>query len=352
MRYQLFGRSGLRVSELCLGAMTFGESWDWGASKAVSRALVDRFMDRGGNFIDTANIYTDGESEAFLGEILAGRRERVVLASKYTLARQPGNPNAAGSHRKNLTESLHASLERLRTDYIDLYWVHAWDFLTPVEETMRALDDAVRAGKILYVGVSDAPAWAIAQANTLAWCRDWTAFAGVQLQYNLIERSAERELLPMARELGLSVCAWSPLAGGALTGKYRGQRHDAERGARYDVSELSGLLGVDEQRAMAIVDTLLEVADAEGRQPHQVALNWIRQAEHGVPLIPIIGARSEAQLEENLAILDFTLSAEAIAQLDAVSRMSLGFPHDFLDRVKPMVYGDRWEAIDTRIRTR
>lgn len=341
MRYQIFGRSGLRVSELCLGAMTFGEAWNWGASEDETARIVDVYFDRGGNFIDTANAYTNGESEAFLGRILDGRREKAVLATKYTLSRDLENANASGNHRKNLTESLEASLKRLNTDYIDLYWVHAWDFLTPVEETMRALDDMVRAGKVLYVGVSDAPAWMVARANTLAEWRDWSPFIGLQIQYNLIERTSDRDLLPMAEALDIGVCAWSPLAGGALTGKYLNTKKDEARGARYDVTELDALLGVHSERAVAIIETLIARAEAEGRKPHQLALKWIQSKSAGSPLIPIIGARSADQLADNLGILDFDLSPETQTALDAASAIELGFPHDFInsEMVQTMVRG-------------
>ena len=229
MEYRFFGRSGLRVSELALGTMTFGEAWNWGASQQESAAILDAYLDRGGNFVDTANVYTNGQSENFLGATMADRRGRIVLSTKYTLAREEGNPNAAGSHRKNLKESLDASLRRLNTDYIDIYWVHIQDAFTPIDETMRALDDAVRAGKVLYVGISDAPAWWVARANTLAEWRDWSRFVGLQIQYNLIERTSERELIPMAEALDIAVCAWSPLAGGALTGKYLKSAQDSAR---------------------------------------------------------------------------------------------------------------------------
>ena len=220
MRYKLLGNSGLRVSELCLGTMTFGEDWGWGASKEDSRALFDAYREAGGNFIDTANFYTGGTSERFVGEFIASERDRFVVATKYTLTMRPGDPNASGNHRKNMIQSVEASLRRLGTDYIDLYWLHAWDYLTPVEEVMRGLDDLVRAGKVLYVGVSDTPAWIVSQANTLAALRGWTPFVGLQIEYSLIERTVERELLPMAEAFGLTILAWSPLGSGVLTGKY------------------------------------------------------------------------------------------------------------------------------------
>jgi aryl-alcohol dehydrogenase-like predicted oxidoreductase len=230
MRYRLLGKSGLRVSELCLGTMTFGEEWGWGSSKDESRKILDAFFEAGGNFIDTANVYTNGTSETQLGEFLKGDRERVVLATKYTNSRQSNDPNGAGNQRKNMVQAVEASLKRLQTDYIDLYWLHIWDRITPIEEVMRAFDDLVRQGKVLYVGVSDMPAWVIARANTLAELRDWTPFVGLQIEYSLIERTVERELLPMASSLGLGVTAWSPLAGGALTGKYLKDQKQAAEG--------------------------------------------------------------------------------------------------------------------------
>ncbi|HEY5765110.1 MAG TPA: aldo/keto reductase, partial [Candidatus Deferrimicrobiaceae bacterium] len=223
MRYKLLGRSGLRVSEICLGAMTFGEEWGFGASREESRRIFDAFADAGGNFIDTANMYTNGTSERFTGEFLGESRDRFVLATKYTLSMRADDPNASGNHRKNLVQSLEASLSRLRTDYIDLYWLHAWDFMTPVEEVMRALDDVVRAGKVRYIGVSDTPAWIVSRANTLAELRGWTPFIGLQIEYSLIQRTVERELIPMANDLDIAVTAWGAIGGGVLSGKYSGK---------------------------------------------------------------------------------------------------------------------------------
>jgi aryl-alcohol dehydrogenase-like predicted oxidoreductase len=348
MKYHLFGRSGLRVSELCLGSMTFGEAWKWGGSKEQVERTIDAYLERGGNFIDTANIYTNGESETFIGELLQARREATVLATKYTLARTPGNPNSAGNHRKNLTESLNASLKRLKTDYIDLYWVHAWDEFTPVEETMRALDDAVRAGKILYVGISDAPAWWISQANTIADWKGWTPFVGLQLKYNLIERTIEREFIPMAKALNLAITCWSPLEGGILTGKYRGKAHSEMEGTRYGQFAPESLDRFASERPDRIVDTLLRLAQETGYQPHQLALSWLRQKNVGVPLIPIVGARSPEQMVDNLSILEIELSTEVMAELDRVSSIELGFPHDFLSTVTNIVYGDRLSDIQPR----
>ncbi len=223
MQYRLLGNSGLRVSAAALGTMTFGEDWGWGTAKDEARKVYDAFREAGGNFIDTANLYTNGTSEVFLGEFMQGHRESVVLATKYTNSMPGTDPNAAGNQRKNMMQSVEASLKRLATDYIDLYWVHIWDQLTPVEEVMRGLDDLVRQGKVLYVGISDAPAWWVAQANTLASLRGWSPFVGLQIEYSLIERSVESELIPMAQALNIGLTAWSPLSGGILTGKYHGQ---------------------------------------------------------------------------------------------------------------------------------
>src|SRR6516164_4804884 len=219
MRYKLLGKSGLRVSELCLGTMTFGEDWGWGSSKDESQKIYEAFLEAGGNFVDTANVYTNGTSERLLGEVMEGHRERIVLATKYTNSAPGNDPNAAGNHRKSMMQAVEASLKRLKTDYIDLYLLHIWDQITPIEEVMRAFDDLMRQGKILYAGVSDMPAWIVARANTLAELRGWTSFVGLQIEYSLIERTPERDLLPMAAALGVDGTAGSPLAGGLLTRK-------------------------------------------------------------------------------------------------------------------------------------
>lgn len=338
MRYTLFGRTGLRVSELSLGTMTIGDDWGWGASKEVSARIVDAYADAGGNFLDTANIYTDGSSETILGELLTGRRDRFVLATKYTCATRPGDPNSAGNHRKSLVRALEDSLTRLRTDHVDILWVHARDNFTPVEEVMRALDDVVRSGKVLYVGVSDWPAWEIAQANTLAELRGWTSFAGSQLRYNLLERTPERELLPQARAFDQAVLAWAPLAAGKLTGKYR----RGETGRL--TTENEGTVAHED----AVLDTVLDIAGQGGWTPAQVALAWLRSRPGNV--IPLIAATKESQLTDNLASLDVTLDADALTRLDTVSAVPLGFPHDFLrdPAITTNVYGDRWAAIEDR----
>lgn len=336
MRYKLLGRSGLRVSELCLGTMTFGQDWGWGASREESRAMYDAFRGAGGNFIDTANLYTNGTSETFLGEFTAAERASIVLATKYTNAVPGNDPNAAGNHRKSMMQAVEASLRRLQTDYIDLYWLHIWDFLTPIEEVMRGFDDLVRAGKILYAGISDAPAWVVARANTMAELRGWTSFIGLQIEYSLIQRTPERELLPMARELEIGVTAWAPLASGVLTGKYN-DPSDAEPKRIQDAT-------IDE-RKQRIVDAVQVVAAESGRSPSQIAINWVRQ-QPGV--IPIMGARTLKQAQDNLDALKFKLTSDELKKLDEASRIELGFPHDFFarDLVRGFVYGGTRELID------
>ena len=338
MRYKLLGRSGLRVSEVCLGTMTFGEEWGWGSSKGESRKVFETFADAGGNFIDTANRYTEGTSEKYLGEFLASDREHFVVASKYTLYTRKGDPNAAGNHRKSMVESLDASLQRLNLDYVDLYWVHAWDYMTPVDEVMRALDDMVRAGKVLYVGISDAPAWVVSQANTMADLKGWSPFVALQIKYSLIERTPGRDLLPMARAFDLAVTPWAPLGAGLLTGKFKGGERPAD-------TRLENSPNITDRNQM-IADALVGVANRVGQSPAQIALNWLRN-QPGV-IIPIIGARTVDQLNDNLGCLDFTLDAEAMRDLDEISKVDLGFPHDFLESEIPkeLVYAGMFDQID------
>ncbi len=337
MRYKLLGRSGLRVSELCLGTMTFGEDWGWGASKQESRAIYDAFLAAGGNFIDTANLYTNGTSENFLGEFIGSDRGRIVLATKYTNAMPGNDPNAAGNHRKSMVQAVEASLKRLKTDYIDLYWLHIWDFLTPIDEIMRAFDDLVRAGKILYAGISDAPAWVVSRANTMAELRGWSSFIGLQIEYSLIQRTPERELLPMARELDIGVTAWAPLASGVLTGKYTAEDHDQPK--RLQDAKL-------DDRKQRIVDAVQVIAGESGYSAAQVAINWVRQ-QSGV-VIPIIGARTLTQAQDNLDALKFSLTPEHLKRLTEASDIELGFPHDFFarDMVRGFVYGGTRDLID------
>ena len=342
MKYRLLGKSGLRVSELCLGTMTFGEEWGWGSSRDEARRIYDAFREVGGNFVDTANIYTNGTSESFLGEFLKGHRESIVVATKYTNASPGSDPNAAGNQRKNMVQAVEASLKRLQTGYIDLYWVHIWDQITPVEEVVRGLDDLVRQGKVLYVGISDAPAWWIAQANTLASLRGWSPFVGLQIEYSLIERTVERELIPMAKALNLGVTAWSPLSGGVLTGKYHG--HGSSEGGRMS-SDMVKEFMPEEQRARRIVTAVKAVADETGHSMAQVALAWLRYRP--VPVIPIIGARKLSQIKDNLASSVVSLSTEQLKTLNEASRIELGFPHEFYtrDMVRGLVYGGMYDRI-------
>ncbi|MHB1416294.1 MAG: aldo/keto reductase [Chloroflexota bacterium] len=346
MRYKTFGHSGLRVSELCLGTMTFGNTAGWGADKDESRKIFQAYVDAGGNFVDTARNYSDGESEKYVGEFIASERARFVLATKYTMARGVADPNATGNQRKNLVQTVEVSLKQLGTDYIDLYWIHAWDFVTPAEEIMRALDDLVRAGKVLYVGVSNAPAWAVARANTLAELRGWTPFVGLQVEYSLVQRAVERELLPMARALDVGVTAWSPLGAGLLTGKYAqgASGSGGGKGGRARRLDINPVLPVD-ARNLAIAEVVQEVANQVGGSPAQVALAWVRQ--RGV--VPILGARTVAQLKDNLGTVDVTLSAEQVGRLDETSKIDLGYPHDFLarDNIRTFVYGGFWDRLDS-----
>jgi aryl-alcohol dehydrogenase-like predicted oxidoreductase len=330
MKYRLLGNSGLRVSEVALGTMTFGEDWGWGTTKDESRKVYDAFRDAGGNFIDTANLYTNGTSELFLGEFMEGHRPSVVLATKYTNAFPGKDPNAAGNQRKNMMQAVEASLKRLKTDYIDLYWVHIWDQITPVEEVMRGLDDLVRAGKVLYTGISDAPAWWIAQANTLAYLRGWSPFVGLQIEFSLIERTVERELIPMAKAMNIGVTAWSPLAGGVLTGKYHG--HGSTEQARMTTDMAKDFMP-EPLRSGRIVAAVKTMSDETGRSMAQVALAWLRYRP--VPVIPIIGARKLSQFQDNLASLDLTLSADQLKTLDEASVIDLGFPYDMYQKALP-----------------
>jgi len=343
MRYKLLGRSGLKVSAVALGTMTFGEEWGWGANKEECRKMFDAYVEAGGNFIDTANHYTNGTSEILTGELMGSSRERFVLATKYTLNGRPEDPNGGGNHRKSLVQSLEASLRRLKTDYIDLYWVHAWDAITPVEEVMRALDDVVRAGKVLYVGVSDTPAWVVAQATTLADLRGWSRFVGLQIPYSLIERTPERELLPMAKALDIAVTPWGVLGSGMLSGKFeQGKPHP--QGDRLTVTPWGPVTLTE--RNFAIADAVRAVAREIDRTPSQVALAWVLAQQQRAVVVPILGARKLTQLRDNLGALDVKLSAEHLARLDDVSRVELGFPMDFLGFVGEMVHGKSAPLID------
>ncbi len=334
LKYRLLGRSGLRVSEISLGTMTFGEDWGWGSCEEEAKKIYTAYRNAGGNFLDTANIYTNGGSERFVGDFISGHRSDVVVATKYTNAMSTTSANAGGNQRKNMMESVEASLKRLKTDYIDLYWLHVWDQMTPVEEVMRAFDDLVRQGKVLYVGVSDAPAWWVSQANTLADLRGWTPFVGLQIEYSLTERTVERELIPMAKSLGLTVAAWSPLAGGLLSGKYRkGTPPDA----RF-ASEMMKSFRAGEEQLPKILDALETVSNESGRSMAQVAIAWL--LHRSVPVIPIIGARKLSQFEDNLAAATLVLTEAQQKTLDDATAVEPGFPNRFYTNefVKAMVY--------------
>jgi aryl-alcohol dehydrogenase-like predicted oxidoreductase len=342
MKYRLLGNSGLRVSEAALGAMTFGEDWGWGAAKDEARKIYETYREAGGNFIDTANIYTNGSSEQFIGEFIKDHRQSIVLATKYTNAVPGNDANAAGNQRKSMMQAIDASLRRLQTDYIDLYWVHVWDQMTPVDEVMRGLDDLVSQGKILYAGISDAPAWWIAQANTLADLRGWSRFVGLQIEYSLIQRTVERELIPMAKALNLGVTAWSPLANGVLTGKYHGEgKAEAGRMSRQEMQQFLP----ERERTDRVVASVKAVAEQAGRSMAQVALAWLRYRP--APVIPIIGARKLSQLQDNLSSFDLELSAGQLKALDDASRIELGFPYDLYNSamLRGFTYGGMRDQI-------
>lgn len=339
MDYKLLGRSGLRVSELALGTMGFGTDWGWGVPLEESRAILEAYVNTGGNFLDTAVNYTNGSSEKIIGELVKQNRGSYVIATKYSLRRAEGNPNAAGNSRKNMVESVETSLKRLQTDYIDLYYIHAWDYLTPVEEVMRGLDDLVRQGKVLYIGVSDTPAWVVSMANTLAELRGWSRFVGLQIRYSLADRAAERELLPMARALDLAVLPWSVLGAGVLTGKYNLDRQAQGRAQRWDIPD----------RSFKVAQTVMDIAQETGCTASQIAIAWVlaQQRPATAPIIPIIAARSVMQLQDNLAALDVKLSPDQMQRLDAVTKIDLGFPHDFLNetQIRNILYAGTYDRI-------
>jgi aryl-alcohol dehydrogenase-like predicted oxidoreductase len=333
--YVTLGRSGLRVSPFCLGAMTFGEDLGWGSSVEDSRRIMDWYFDRGGNFLDTANAYTHGHSEAIIGDHVGrdrARRDRLVIATKFFGNLYTGDPNGGGTSRKTIAASCEQSLRRLQTDYIDLYWMHCWDTYTPIEETMRALDDLVAAGKVRYVGFSDTPAWKVAQAQVTAAFRGWSPLVALQIEYSLLERTVEGELIPMALELGLGVTPWSPLKSGVLSGKYT--RENAAEAKPGRGAWVTGAFG---ERAFDVIDVLLDVAGRNGTTPARVALAWV-QARPGVAST-IIGARTLGQLEDNVAALELTLAPEDVAALDEVSKPTLNFPAGFIAAAGAFAYG-------------
>jgi aryl-alcohol dehydrogenase-like predicted oxidoreductase len=306
--------------------MTFGEDLGWGSSVEESEQIIDRYVDLGGNFIDTANFYTKSHSEKIIGDHLgrhAARRDRTVIATKFSGNLYPGDPNGGGSGRKSLINACENSLRRLQTDYIDLYWLHIWDTNTPIDETMGALEDLVRAGKVRYLGVSDSPAWKVVEANMIARFRGWSAFIGLQIEYSLLQRTVEQDMVPMALEFGLGITPWSPLAGGVLSGKYtrsNAGENTAGRGAMVD--------GSLNEKTYKVVDELEIIAKAHGTNVASVALAWLH-AKPGVTSI-IIGARRISQFEDNVRALDVSLTAEEMARLDAITEPRLGFPQSML----------------------
>jgi len=320
--YVTLGRSGLRVSPLCLGAMTFGEDLGWGSSVEESQQIMDRYIELGGNFIDTANFYTKSHSEKIIGDHIgkhAAKRDRLVIATKFSGNLYPGDPNGGGSSRKTIVASCENSLRRLQTDYIDLYWLHNWDKHTPIEETMAALEDLVRAGKVRYLGVSDTPAWKVAEANVTAKFRGWSQFIGLQIEYSLLERSVEQELVPMALELGLGITPWSPLKSGALSGKYTRKNAGTVKADR-----AMFIQGVLNEKTWTIVDELETIAKSHDSTVARVALSWV-QSQPGVGST-IIGARRLSQLEDNVKALEVTLTKDELAKLDALTKPTFGFP--------------------------
>ena len=339
MKYKLLGRSGLKVSELCLGTMGFGTENGWGADKDASFEILDAYANAGGNFLDTANIYKNGTSEKIIGDYLSNRdRDYFVVATKYSLKDNLTNPNASGNNRKNMMRSVEESLKRLKTDFIDLFYLHIWDDITPIDEVLRGMDDLVRQGKVNYVGISDTPAWVVAQGNTLADLMGWSPMIALQIEYSLIQRTPERELIPMAKHFGMTVTPWAPLGGGALTGKYL-------RGEQGRIKPESKRLN---DSAVAITKVVIDIADELGVSPGNVALKWTMQ--QGFQSIPIVGATKLSQLEDNLKMVDVTLTTEHLKKLDADSAIDLGFPGEFFreDAVKVNTFGGFYDRVEKR----
>ena len=339
-QYRLLGRSGLRVSPLALGTMTFGADWGWGADEAEAARMFDIYVERGGNLVDTAVNYTNGTSERIVGALAKAKRQRVVLATKYTMARDPGNPNSGGNHRLNMVRSVEQSLRQLDTDRIDLLYLHSWDFTTGVEEVSRGLDDLVTSGKVVYLGICNTPGWRVSQLQTLADLRGRAPLVALQIEWSLVERTVEHELVPMAAELGLGVLPWSPLGGGVLTGKYRTQ-DIVDGGAdvaptRKGVIASSGHLTPE---ALSLGDMVRSMAQEIGATPSQVAIAWLLRQRHCSS--PILGARTAAQLEDNLGALDVTLTDAQAEQLDQASAPPPIFPTRFLERpmLQQLIFG-------------
>jgi len=343
MKYKLLGRSGLRVSEICLGTMTFGEEWGWGADHGESKKQFFTFLEKGGNFIDTANRYTEGTSEKYLGEFIkeSNQRKEIVLATKYSLiTNRSSGLNQSGNHKKNMVQSVEDSLRRLQTDYIDVYYLHAWDFTTSIEEVMRAMDDLVRMGKILYVAISDTPAWIVSRANAIAEFKNWSPFIALQIEYSLLQRSVERDLIPMAEALDLGVVCWAPIAGGALTGKYLNTNDGAKR-----LKEGSVRLSKKNQE---IVKEVVKIAEELNCTPAQVAIKWVIQ--NGKNNIPIVGARNTDQLLNSLQAGEIEINPDQLKRLEEVSKIELGFPHEFLmgEGVQDILFSGKSAGLEKR----
>jgi len=340
MKYKLLGRSGLKVSELCLGTMGFGTEAGWGADKETSFAIMDAFAEAGGNFMDTANIYKLGTSEKIIGEYLHNHdRDHFVVATKYSLKDNITNPNASGNNRKNMMRSVEDSLRRLKTDFIDLFYLHIWDDITPIDEVLRGMDDLIRQGKINYAAISDTPAWVVAKGNTIAELMGWSQFVALQVEYSLLARTAERELIPMAKHFGMTVTPWAPLGGGALTGKYL-------RGEQGRVKPESNRRN---ERAERITKVVMGIADELGVSPGHVALKWTMQ--QGFSSIPVVGATKLSQLQDNLKTVDVNLAPEHLQKLNDASAIELGFPGDFFkeEAVKTNTFGGFYDRVEKRI---
>ena len=339
MKYKLLGRSGLKVSELCLGTMGFGTEAGWGADSATSFALMDAFANAGGNFIDTANIYKLGTSEKIIGEYLSNHdRDYFVVATKYTLKDNITNPNASGNNRKNMMRSVEESLKRLKTDFIDLLYLHIWDDITPIDEVLRGLDDLIRQGKVNYAAISDTPAWVVAKGNTLAELMGWSQLIALQVEYSLLARTPERELIPMAKHFGMTVTPWAPLGGGALTGKYL-------RGENGRIKPESNRRN---ERSTSITKVVIEIAEELGASPGNVALAWTMQ--QGFSSIPVVGATKVDQLIDNMRTIDITLTTEHLSKLHEVSKIELGFPGDFFkeEAVRTNTFGGFYDKVEKR----
>src|SRR6202012_2981956 len=315
MKYKLLGRTGLKVSELCLGTMGFGTEAGWGADKTTSFEIMEAFANAGGNFLDTANIYKLGTSEKIIGEFVSPRdRNYFVIATKYSLKDNTTNPNASGNNRKNMMRSVEESLKRLRTGFIDILYLHIWDDLTPIDEILRGIDDLIRQGKINYAAISDTPAWIVSKGNTMAALLGWSPFIALQVEYSLLQRTPERELIPMAKHYNMTVTPWAPLAGGALTGKYL-------KGLQGRVKPESNRR---DENSTRITREVMAIAEKHNVEPSHVALQWTRQ--QGFDCIPIVGATRLEQLEDNLKSINLTLSEEDLKKLDEASAIDLGFP--------------------------